>query len=1251
MITQQEYQNYLQEMHLDLLELIKKLSPEYLQKQHPKFISPLSDIRPLPVIGFIGGFSVGKSTTINQILRGTLEDKSCMGNADLTLIKKILEYDLTPVDVLPTTVCGLHFRYGKQFEATFFSDKERTFLSEAHKITDLQKYLEIVSYRPNLVSISFIELRIPHPFLQKYCELMDMPGHNSIMTDDKQKLSDMVFQCDGLIYLLGQRGISNEDASFLKSILQPIIQVNDNNQEILVRRQFQGPVSFWINLNEPGSGNPQDVLRYNEQKIKALLQPLNSYFIKRIFGGVAPVHCFDSFNTLKEEMEHFYQYLIYFSYVAIVYHIDSLREAAFEKTYNINQRLCLLFQGQRSFSLTQKTLRSEMPNPYIRPLLVLYQLKKISERIETGERFSFSQIRQTIEEKMGIMETASSKSEVAQDYAKRITLLAKFLYELKQIQQEQGVLRQMEEIYPEFQQKFLGNPTSINYQKRTLLPMPISKQLQIIEGCFQKDSYSLGLEWYKKIDKGKISRKQNKFIPLSEQEKMEQRTTKIKQQLHSILEKLQKLYNEQSNHYRFCNITPSFCRNASEELEKNRYLLPVCGSFSSGKSTFLNALLDNNGILPVADTPTTAYITELHYNEQPYAELQWRRENKITLFRYVDNVPVGRELPSVSLELCLEELDYLRQLLQDNLTKTQLPKIKSCKAATISNPHPHDYDGRKILKDLNHIQDAYCTEKFEFRTPKAKESSYQKAIDAFKNELCWEDPIEFVYLEFEEKPNLKMSLASEKEIQEFAKYHGLYFGFLIEKAKVFWNLSMLRDICLVDTPGFHSLISTHDAVTEDYMVHCSSFIFLMTASQALNKEELGTLKKICLPFQRRKKEGRKIPSIFIVITKMDCLSVKQAKQSPRNFVKKYLEEEFADLKDHFRFHEISTREYTKGCDDKQSFKNLIYDISQALCESDTYRRIQDNDFILRDILEKEIHHAKKDYDRWQEKNKRYVRPEYKEDNEALQDLEEQRSCLIENLQENQKQKKQQQEIYQSLQQKIENLFSLLENAKAEFISNIDYLSDEQDFIILRDGCYNPKWWQWGKSRETGTAWGSYLETLQQKISEHIQRSCKISGYMSPSVLPELPRLNSAEIRNDITRILESCRKRNWYTLWLTKSLEISDARSRLKERIRQFMQEYQSKTREWVSQVNSIIAQIATQIQDQYQREFIRLQEQKKEYDGKIDEWHKVAENEKHKAEQIFSNEKQKCIQEIYKLEEISTKLQKIQQVLLDGLH
>ena len=58
-------------------------------------------------------------------------------------------------------------------------------------------------------------------------------------------------------------------------------------------------------------------------------------------------------------------------------------------------------------------------------------------------------------------------------------------------------------------------------------------------------------------------------------------------------------------------------KKSLEDLENELFTISVCGVVKAGKSTFLNALLFGEDILPTFATPMTAKLTFIEYTTEP----------------------------------------------------------------------------------------------------------------------------------------------------------------------------------------------------------------------------------------------------------------------------------------------------------------------------------------------------------------------------------------------------------------------------------------------------------------------------------------------------------------------------------------------------------------------------------------------------------------------------------------------------------
>jgi predicted GTPase len=98
-------------------------------------------------------------------------------------------------------------------------------------------------------------------------------------------------------------------------------------------------------------------------------------------------------------------------------------------------------------------------------------------------------------------------------------------------------------------------------------------------------------------------------------------------------------------------ISEKECNEILEKLEKDTLTIGVIGQMKCGKSTFLNALLFKDNVLPVASTPMTAALSVITYGEKEeviaefYTPEEWRAiEDQATLTADEPKIKAAREL-------------------------------------------------------------------------------------------------------------------------------------------------------------------------------------------------------------------------------------------------------------------------------------------------------------------------------------------------------------------------------------------------------------------------------------------------------------------------------------------------------------------------------------------------------------------------------------------------------------------------------
>ncbi|MBQ4480381.1 MAG: ribosomal protein L7/L12 [Victivallales bacterium] len=100
-------------------------------------------------------------------------------------------------------------------------------------------------------------------------------------------------------------------------------------------------------------------------------------------------------------------------------------------------------------------------------------------------------------------------------------------------------------------------------------------------------------------------------------------TSKFEENWQLLEDEAERIKQEKLLPFRFTDIDGTVAERTAEDLDvqmdslkKEKFTISVCGMVKAGKSTFLNALLFGEDILPAFDTPMTAKLNFIEYSEE-----------------------------------------------------------------------------------------------------------------------------------------------------------------------------------------------------------------------------------------------------------------------------------------------------------------------------------------------------------------------------------------------------------------------------------------------------------------------------------------------------------------------------------------------------------------------------------------------------------------------------------------------------------
>ncbi|EJL6401161.1 dynamin family protein [Vibrio navarrensis] len=234
--------------------------------------------------------------------------------------------------------------------------------------------------------------------------------------------------------------------------------------------------------------------------------------------------------------------------------------------------------------------------------------------------------------------------------------------------------------------------------------------------------------------------------------------------------------------------------NAKQE---NRVLrIGIVGQIKRGKSSFLNSLLfDGKSVLPKAATPMTAALTKISYSEQPSATVEFYSK---------------KEWAKV-----LEQAHKVEQ--DEKAYQEQLNEFQASKASGFKRQR-----GVRSPQKPNH--------------PEESKACFELYRMVQRSGLNVDE-----YLDKEEV--IQSTGSNETLISDLTPFVGAEGKFtpIVKSSSLALNLTGLKDIEVVDTPGMNDPIVSRGRRTQEFLGQCDVIFLLSYCGQFLDSQDMSLL--------------------------------------------------------------------------------------------------------------------------------------------------------------------------------------------------------------------------------------------------------------------------------------------------------------------------------------------------------------------------------------------------------------------------
>jgi hypothetical protein len=242
------------------------------------------------------------------------------------------------------------------------------------------------------------------------------------------------------------------------------------------------------------------------------------------------------------------------------------------------------------------------------------------------------------------------------------------------------------------------------------------------------------------------------------------------------------------------SMASTFEQDAKQAQNENRVLrIGIIGQIKRGKSSFLNSLLFNGqDILPKAATPMTAALTKISYSEEPSASVEFYTR------------PEWEKVKSTAAKAKNKQQQYQTDLITYNEARKK-----------------RDYSVGAPILPIASDEEKACVELLNMmQVNNIDMEEYLDTVQTIAGVTSNADLVD--------------------KLNQYVGAEGKYTP-IVKSTKLKLNVSGLKDIEVVDTPGMNDPIVSRGRRTQEFIGQCDVIFFLSYCGQFLDMQDMGLL--------------------------------------------------------------------------------------------------------------------------------------------------------------------------------------------------------------------------------------------------------------------------------------------------------------------------------------------------------------------------------------------------------------------------
>lgn len=345
-------------------------------------------------------------------------------------------------------------------------------------------------------------------------------------------------------------------------------------------------------------------------------------------------------------------------------------------------------------------------------------------------------------------------------------------------------------------------------------------------------------------------------------------------------------------------------RDLAAELDREQFLVTAAGGFSTGKTTFFNALLGES-LLPAENRPTTFAITRLGYGD-----------SKEAVITFSDRVVIPtHHLDNRFATICRHELAVLERWLSDPQLLRHITGLEK------------ELDGKRerttpdaVLREIEALKETFARVKRRFKNGRRPWKSLFRRIPLQQFAGAGR-PDRFV-VHFARRESLALDLSGPADRLTLRETAGSHLALRVEEVDIRYPADILRTATFVDTPGLDSVYHRHREITSRYLPASDCILFFLHGKHVLTRPDLGTYELISRSLQEA---GTSAGKLFVIVNFADTLNERE-RERVRNHLHANLVRPSRGLLDPARIYLVSALDALSGRD-RGPFDRLVNDLT------------------------------------------------------------------------------------------------------------------------------------------------------------------------------------------------------------------------------------------------------------------------------------------------------------------------------------